>query len=394
MRRRRSAVAAEIDRAGVSHALVYGANRSGSAVSWLTGWPVTREALLIVAPDPADDLLLVSYFNHVPQARRLANRRVEVEWAGDAAMGTAIGLLPPAALADGLAVIGAVPFDQYAGLARAAGKVVSLNPAYTRLRLSKSAEEVAALRHAAALSDAAVAALAESSCPGATDYEILAAVERAYTVDGGLHHIHYVGITAMDTADTASGTGPAVAVPAQWPTGRTVRAGDVVTCEISAAVAPEYAGQLLRTFAVGAPATPLYAELHDVADAAFDAMTAILLPGTTGEELLAAAMTVITQAGFTAIDDLAHGFGGGYLPPVISAPGRTVPGRAAAKIRLSEGKPAASEFVLAAGMTIVVQPNITTKDGTAGVQTGELLLVTDHGPERLHGYPRGLQSVG
>ena len=29
---------------------------------------------------------------------------------------------------------------------------------------------------------------------------------------------------------------------------------------------------------------------------------------------------MISQAGFTAIDDLAHGFGGGYLPPVVPAP--------------------------------------------------------------------------
>ncbi|MGH3262752.1 MAG: hypothetical protein ACRDNS_12210, partial [Trebonia sp.] len=107
------------------------------------------------------------------------------------------------------------------------------------------------------------------------------------------------------------------------------------------------------------------------------------------ERLLAAAMAVIAEGGFTAIDDLAHGFGGGYLPPVISAPGRVAPGT-----RPVDGTSAASEFVLSAGMTVVVQPNITTRDGTAGVQTGELLLVTDHGPLRLHGYPRGLQSAG
>ena len=29
---------------------------------------------------------------------------------------------------------------------------------------------------------------------------------------------------------------------------------------------------------------------------------------------------MISQAGFTAIGDLAHGFGGGYLPPVVPAP--------------------------------------------------------------------------
>ena len=383
MRRRRSAIAAELGRAGVTHALAYGANRSGSAVSWLTGWPVTREALLIVAPDPAEDILLVSYYNHVPQARRLS--RTRVEWAGGVTMATALGLLPPAVLADGVGVIGAVPFDQYAYLARGAAQVIDLNPAYARLRLTKSAEEVAALRRAAELTDAAVEALADSLRPGVTDFEILAAVEHAYTVAGGLHHIHYVGITAMGAPPAGE---PAVAVPAQWPTGRTVRTGDAVACEISAAVAPEYAGQLLRTLAVGAPPTALYADLHAVAEAAFDAMTAVLVPGASGEDLLAAAMDVIRPAGFTAIDDLAHGFGGGYLPPVISAPGRAAPGQHQVTGR------AAAEFTLAAGMTIVVQPNVATGDGTAGVQTGELLLVTDHGPERLHACPRGLRRVG
>jgi hypothetical protein len=41
-------------------------------------------------------------------------------------------------------------------------------------------------------------------------------------------------------------------------------------------------------------------------------------------------------------------------------------------------------------MTVVVQPNVVTTDESAGVQTGELLLVTESGPERLHTFPRGL----
>jgi hypothetical protein len=68
MRRRRAAFGREMDRGEMPYALVYGADRSGSAVSWLTGWPVTREALLVVAPGADDDVLLVSFFNHVPQA--------------------------------------------------------------------------------------------------------------------------------------------------------------------------------------------------------------------------------------------------------------------------------------------------------------------------------------
>ena len=41
-----------------------------------------------------------------------------------------------------------------------------------------------------------------------------------------------------------------------------------------------------------------------------------------GRELIVPGAAVSSQAGFTAIDDLAHGFGGGYLPPVVPAPGR------------------------------------------------------------------------
>ena len=368
MRRRREAFGRELDASGVSHALVYGANRSGSAVSWLTGWPVTREALLVMAPEEDDDVLLVSFFNHVPQARRLSAARVE--WVGARAVATALNLMAARGRLPGrIGLAGALPFDQFRLLAGQIPDVVDLSPAYTRLRLTKSAEEVAALRRGAALTDAAVVALAGSLRPGATDHEVLAATEQAYTAQGGLHHIHYLGITAMDE--------PVLAVPAQWPTGRVIHPRDVVTCEISAAAAPEYAGQVLRTFTVGAPPTALYGELHAVAAAAFDAMTRILIPGTRARDLAVAA-ALIEQAGFTAIDDLVHGFGGGYLPPVVPAPGRPLP---------------APEFVLAAGMTVVVQPNVVTRDGLAGVQTGELLLVTEHGPERLHAYPPGLRQA-
>jgi Xaa-Pro dipeptidase len=369
MRRRRAAFGREMERSGIRYALVYGANRSGSAVSWLTGWPVTREALLVVAPAPDDDVLLVSFFNHVPQARRVSVTRVE--WAGARAVATALEVIAArGGLPGRIGLAGALPFDQYRLLAGQVPEVVDLNAACAALRLVKSGEEVAALRRGAALSDAAIGALAGALRSGATDHEVLAATQQAYTAQGGLHHICYLGITAMDQ--------PALAVPAQWPTGRVIRPGDVITCEISAAAAPEFAGQVLRTFTVGAPPTALYAELHAVATAAFDAITATLIPGARARDLAAAA-AIIGQAGFTAIDDLVHGFGGGYLPPVVPAPGRPLP---------------APEFMLAAGMTVVVQPNVVTRDGHAGVQTGELLLVTEHGPQRLHAYPQGLQQAG
>jgi Xaa-Pro aminopeptidase len=46
-----------------------------------------------------------------------------------------------------------------------------------------------------------------------------------------------------------------------------------------------------------------------------------------------------------------------------------------------------------AGMTVVIQPNVVTRDHKAGVQTGEMVLVTKTGIERLHSFPRGFAQV-
>jgi Xaa-Pro dipeptidase len=370
MRRRRDEFRAEMSRRGLSRAFVYGANRSGSAVTWLTGWPVTREALLIVGADEDDDLLLVSFYNHVPQARRLS--RAPVEWTGPNAITTALDRLGAAGERPArVGLAGPLPFGHYRTLTGQVGEVVDLNPAYTAMRMVKSAEEVAALRTAAALTDATVGVLEQALREGTTDHELVAEMERSYVSVGGMHHIHYLSATSMDA--------PSLCVPAQWPTGRRIRRGDVVACEISVAVAPEYAGQLLRTFTVGAAPNSLYERLHAVAEDTFETVRALLVPGTHAREL-AAAGAAIETAGFRAVDDLVHGFGGGYLPPVIGGPGGP------------HGP--AHDVVLAAGMTVVVQPNVVTHDLTAGVQTGELLLVTEDGPQRLHDYPSGLRRVG
>jgi hypothetical protein len=44
-------------------------------------------------------------------------------------------------------------------------------------------------------------------------------------------------------------------------------------------------------------------------------------------------------------------------------------------------------------MTVVIQPNVVTPNGKAGVQTGELVLVTVTGIEPLHAMPRSFVRV-
>lgn len=361
MGRRRDALASELAAAGAEHALIYGANRAGPAVGWLTRWPVTREALCVFTPG-RPDVLLVNFYNHLPNAERIATE-ADVRWAGPKPMATAIGELEGrGARGSRVAVIGPLGYRPYAALSDFATPV-PLDDAYTRLRLRKSAEELDWLRIGCGFTDDAVRAVHEGAGPGTDERELGNLAERAYVGRGGTTHIHYFG---------------AGSVPAQWAAARPLRQGDVLACEISASFW-DYTGQLLRTFAVGDEPSPVHRELHEVADAAFDALFDRVRPGATAAELVEAS-GVIGDGGFTTRDDLVHGFVGGYLPPVLGD-----------KTRALEDVP---DFTLEEGMTIVIQPNVVTRDESAGVQTGELVAVTADGAERLHDYERGLLRIG
>jgi Xaa-Pro dipeptidase len=360
MGRRREALVAELEAAEAAHAVLYGANRAGPAIGWLTRWPVTREALCVFTPGERD-VLLVNFYNHIPNARRIATE-AEVRWAGPKPMATAIEELERrGARGKRVAVIGPLGYRPYAALAQFASPI-PLDGAYTRLRLRKSAEELEWLRVGCEFTDSAVRAVHEQAGLGTDERELGNLAERAYVGRGGITHIHYFG-------------GP---VPAQWPAARILERGDVLSCEVSASYW-DYTGQLLRTFAVADDPSPLYRELHEVADTAFDEIFNCVRPGATAADLVNAS-AVIGDAGFTTRDDLVHGFVGGYLPPVLGD-----------KSRMLEEVP---DFTLEEGMTIVVQPNVVTRDESAGVQTGELIAVTADGAERLHDYERGLLRIG
>ena len=44
-------------------------------------------------------------------------------------------------------------------------------------------------------------------------------------------------------------------------------------------------------------------------------------------------------------------------------------------------------------MVLVIQPNVVTEDGRAGVQTGEMVRVTETGIERMHMLERGMGRI-
>ncbi len=362
MERRRAALLRVMEEAGVDHLLVCGEQRVGTGVGWLTGWPTTTEAYVIVAPREPQ-LMFMEWYNHWPLARLLA-RSTEVRWGAHRGIEQVIAELESRG-AKRIGFMGPIGYAKAKKLEAVFGPLADLNRHYVRLRLVKSPEEIDWMRIGAALTDLAIEALRREARPGMSERELGAICEAAYHPHGGVTFIHYFLATPM--AD------PQYCVPRQIASNRKVRAGDVIATEITAQFF-EYPGQVLRTFTVGEP-TPLYRRLHETAEAAFDAVTGVIRQGTTMEQILDAA-GLIEEAGFSVYDDLVHGFGGGYFPPVLGSRSR------------SAGP--LPDMTLQAGMTCVVQPNVITPDQKAGVQVGELVLVTERGFERMHSAERGL----
>jgi Xaa-Pro dipeptidase len=368
MEGRRTAIAGLLEQVGAEHLVFCGANRFGSAVQWLTQWPVTAEAVGVFTPGQPD-AMFVQYVNHARLAQQIADK-AEVAWGGESSIRAAIKVLEErGARAGRVAVLGPMNVEQHGLLSERFGKIANLNRPYVRLRQVKSEEELDWFRIGAWFSDRGMAGLRDGLRPGLDERELGDLVERTYIGLGGTNGIHYFGVTSMRDPD--------VPVPRQFPSTRRVQKGDIVFAEISAAFF-DHSGQVLRSFAVQEDPPALYQQLHATADAAFDAIVAILKEGATPTQVIEAA-GVIENAGFTIIDDLLHGYGGGYLPPILG----------------SKSRPAGPipEEPFRAGQVVVVQPNVVTRDHRAGVQTGEMLLITKSGVERMHNFPRGFARV-
>ena len=364
--RRHKALAEVMEKAGADHLLVVTDHRTGNATQWVTGWPGSVEALTIFKP--GEQLLMhMEWYNHFPLGQKIA-KGVDTRWGEHQGMAKTIAELKRRG-AKRVGLIGPLGIAKYQQLAQSFD-VALLDKDYIRLRMVKSEEEIDWLRIGAALSDAGFAALLEGTRVGLTERELANIVERAWVAHGGTTMIHYIGRTSMDH--------PHVFVPPQQHSPRKVEKGDVVFCELSA-FWWDYAGQVLRTFTVDAEPTPLYRDLHAVAEATFDAVTGVMRHGTAMQEIVDAS-GIIEARGYSVCDDLVHGFGGGYFQPIIgpkSRPAGPLP-----------------DMTLEENMTLVVQPNIITPDRKAGVQVGEMIRITRTGFELLHRTPRGFFRAG
>lgn len=366
--RRETAVRERMARSDVSCLLIAGAGRSMD-VQYLTDWPGTRESY-VVFPADGEPILLVQFFNHVPNARRVA-RIADVRWAGPGSIASvAAAVAERARDGERLGLVGVVSH----ALARAVAErlpraeLVDFSGEVRLVRAVASDEELAYLRAAAQATDAAMVAL-ETTRPGMRESDLVYVVESAITAAGGTPGIHFMATTPMRA--------PTIGVPSQLQTDRIIDRGDVLITEISGH-RWGYGGQIHRAYAIGTEPSADYARLHDVAAETFERVRECLRDGATVADVLDAA-EIVHERGFTIYDDLLHGTD--QLPPILQT-------------RRTSRWPQPESFVFRENMVVVIQPNVVSDEsGCAGVQVGETVRIRKTGTERLHAYPMRFASL-
>lgn len=240
------------------------------------------------------------------------------------------------------------------------------------LRLVRSATEIASLERAARIGDTMSAALAAALRPGIAEQQVFAILSSAMISAGG-------EIPSMVLASSGSMFAPADTFQRERHLERVLQPGDVVLTELAPRFPDGSECQIGRTYALGQPSS-LYAQLAEVADAAYEAVVGVLRSGRTDEDVVAAA-SAISDAGYSWLSPIVHGPEGGAtgcLPHIASG----------------VDQPEEKRVTFAPDMVLTVQIHVGTEDYGAGVFFADTWVTTQEAPRRLHTYPRGLTLVG
>lgn len=372
MARRWRAVRELAREVGARAVAVIGHGGGNAEVSYLTNVAVRWESLVVVSlDDDQPPRLLLQLDNHAAGAAGWTKVPITVTGPKLAAMGAAL-LAEHLGPTDAVALLG--PITERTALALRLAldgrPIIDISLDYRRGRMVKGDEELAWVAWAARACDRAIAGFRSDARPGMREDELAALLTSLVVREGAQPAICFVA--------TAPSTGGEAVVPRQVPARRRVGAGDLLLFELSAGMGG-VTTQVLRTICLGGEPAMAARQVHDVADACFAALLDAVVPGRTAAELETLGSSIIEGAGMTIVDDLVHGYGGGYLPPVL----RTNTTR----------RDATPALALVPGMLLVLQPNVVSGDLRVGVQTGELVAVTNQGARTFHSTSRGMLTT-
>lgn len=235
---------------------------------------------------------------------------------------------------------------------------------FARLRMTKDADEINAMRRAVAIAERALEAALPQIRVGATEREIAAQLVIALLRAGSDADLPFAPIVA---------SGPNSALPHATITDRRLQPGDLLILDWGAA-SGGYFSDLTRTFAVGELSRELK-QIHALALSANEAARRAAAPGALCADVDAAARRTIADGGYGEyfVHRVGHGLGlEGHEEPSVHG---------------------ASQIALEPGVTFTVEPGIYLP-GRGGVRIEDDVVVTADGCESLSSYPRELQVVG
>jgi Xaa-Pro aminopeptidase len=230
------------------------------------------------------------------------------------------------------------------------------------LRLVQDPGELAAIRAAAQLADAALTEVLGRGLAGRTERDV--ALDLEFTMRrAGAEAPSFPSIIASGTHS---------ALPHAAPRDVEIPAGTLVTIDWGARL-DGYASDCTRTYATG-ELDPRDREIYDLVLEAQETSLAAVRAGIGGREVDAVARDIITAAGHG--EHFGHGLGHGVGAEVHEGP------------RLSQR----SEATLAVGQVVTVEPGVYVP-GAIGVRIEDLAVVTEDGAEVLTGLPKHLQVI-
>jgi Xaa-Pro dipeptidase len=363
LRRRHNAFYNLMEQEGVDAALIYGSGRYASDIYWLSDWPSSREAYLLMQTGK-EPVILLQLFNHYPMAK-VMSWIPDVRWAGANTTNSVVDLIAERNLqAKKIALVGAISYQVYNKLREKYSNAswIDLGGKLRMMRTVKSADEIERIRFASDLTDRSIEALAQGLHAGLREDELAAMIEPVYLKAGGYAGIHFMSSMPMRAPDFC--------VPSQFQSNRILQKGDALITEISGAFSG-YSGQIHRTFSIAEGPTPEWQKMHDAATEAFEVLARVIKTGATTTEAEEAA-EIIHRRGYSTYDDLVHG--ANQYPPIFQTKTRK--------------RHDSREITFRENMVIVIQPNLMTADEKMGLQFGETLVVKQHGCETLNKFPR------
>jgi Xaa-Pro aminopeptidase len=365
-------------------------------IRYLTGFTGSNAALLVAADGEANSVFCTD-FRYAEQARAEVPDLVTViDRASDLAL--------VARDTAGQRRLGfeshVVTVARHAELAGAAGRTALIGTAglIERLRAVKDADEIAALRAACAIGDAALADLIDAGGirAGRTEREV------ALDLDERMRRLGSQDVSFP----TILAAGENSAIPHHQPVGRELAVGDLVKIDFGAVV-DGYHSDMTRTFVLGASAA-WQVDLHALVLAAQCAGRDAIAPGVGLRDVDVAARGPIVTAGFGA--QFGHGLGHGvglqvheapWFPSVAPAGGDQNPGNAPAGAAAvgdagpgepapaGDAEPGAPAGIIAADMTVTVEPGVYLP-GRGGVRIEDCGVVGPDGYQPLTHSPREL----